>query len=79
MRTLNGAQVALCFVWANGTHAWVADEPARWIDATAKTGDLLFQYLMQEIATDEGCDSKREAIRRLESLGQDIIQAAQSL
>lgn len=78
-RNLNGAQVALCFVWADGIYKHVADDPKNWRDATAATDDNLFRYMMQELATDEGCTSKAEATRRLTRIADDILQAAQSL
>lgn len=42
------------------------------LDQAGETKDTLFAFLMIELATSEGCNSREEALRRLEMAMADI-------
>ncbi len=64
---LNAFQRICAGAYANGDFAGVMD-----IEAARAQGDTLFTFLMIELSSNEGCDSRTEAIRRLEMASANI-------
>lgn len=58
---LNPFQQICAQTYGEGDFAYVES-----IDQARDTSDTLFAFLIIELATSEGCDSREEALRRLE-------------
>lgn len=71
---LNPFQRACTTVYAGGDFAHVET-----IEQAQTMGDTLFTFLMIELATSEDCDSRDEAIRRLEAAISDVEQVIEAV
>jgi hypothetical protein len=59
-------------VYAGGDFASFATKPEISPEDLEVCGDRLFHFLMVELSTGEGCDTKEEALRRCESARRDL-------
>lgn len=66
-------QIAAANAYDGGEHSYIVTE-LNWRRDVHLCGDTLFQFLMAELSTPEGCDSDETALRRLRTAASQINQ-----
>ena len=71
---LNAFQRTCAEIYGDGDFATVQT-----IEQARATGDTLFTFLMVELGSSEGCDSRDEALRRLDMASTDIQRVVDAI
>lgn len=74
MTDLNTHQRAAADTYGMGDFSYATTQ-----DEAENVGDTLFLFIIRELSDDEGCDSRDEAIRRMEAAKRDIQDVLDAL